>query len=122
MTNTQQFYAYLLNHPGATIEAMSEALKCSKDSCYQYVSRMQKEGRLISTGTRPKEYHLTEKVALATIEKPVKPTLAMPHMNCETPCSDLKAFSPRELLEELKSRGYVWEKMYVKQYVDYSKI
>lgn len=34
----------------------------------------------------------------------------------------LKDYSPRELLCELKERGYIWEKMYVKQYVDYSNI
>jgi hypothetical protein len=36
----------------------------------------------------------------------------------------LKDFSPRELLAELKSRGYKWDKMWVEQvqYVDFNKI
>ena len=118
MTNTQQFYAYLLNHPGAAIEAMSNALDCSKDSCYQYVSRMQREGKLISSDTRPKQYHLKEKVALAEIQAPIEPKKAMPLRDC------LNMATPRELLEELKRRGYVWDKMWVEErkYIEYEKI
>ena len=36
----------------------------------------------------------------------------------------LSDYTPRELLEELKRRGYVWDKMWVvtKQYVEFNKI
>lgn len=36
----------------------------------------------------------------------------------------LKDFTPRELLAELKDRGYKWEKMWVEQvqYIEYNKI
>ena len=34
----------------------------------------------------------------------------------------LKDFTPRELLKELKSRGYIWENMYVKRKVLYEDI
>lgn len=34
----------------------------------------------------------------------------------------LKGFTPRELLKELKSRGYIWENMYVKRKVVYEDI
>lgn len=34
----------------------------------------------------------------------------------------LKGFTPRELLKELKSRGYIWENMYVKRKVPYEDI
>lgn len=34
----------------------------------------------------------------------------------------LKDFTPRELLKELKSRGYIWENMYVKREVVYEDI
>lgn len=34
----------------------------------------------------------------------------------------LKDFTPRELLKELKSRGYIWENMYVKRKVVYEDI
>ena len=37
-------------------------------------------------------------------------------------CKPLSDYTPRELLTELKSRGYVWENMYIKQTVDYNKI
>lgn len=35
---------------------------------------------------------------------------------------ELAKFTPRELLQELKSRGYVWDKMSYTQFVDYNKI
>lgn len=34
----------------------------------------------------------------------------------------LKIFTPRQLLKELKSRGYVWTGMYVKKNVPYESI
>lgn len=34
----------------------------------------------------------------------------------------LKHYTPRELLTELKSRGYVWKEMYCKVSVDYDNI
>ena len=34
----------------------------------------------------------------------------------------LKSFTPRQLLKELKSRGYIWENMYVKRKVVYEDI
>ena len=34
----------------------------------------------------------------------------------------LADFSARQLLAELKARGYVWENMWIKQTVDYQKI
>lgn len=34
----------------------------------------------------------------------------------------LKVFTPRQLLKELKSRGYIWENMYVKRKVVYEDI
>jgi hypothetical protein len=34
----------------------------------------------------------------------------------------LKGFTPRDLLKELKSRGYIWENMYVKRKVLYEDI
>lgn len=35
---------------------------------------------------------------------------------------ELQKFTPRELLAELKARGYVWKEMTYTQYVDYNKI
>lgn len=35
---------------------------------------------------------------------------------------ELAKFTSRELLQELKSRGYVWDKMSYTQFVDYNKI
>lgn len=35
---------------------------------------------------------------------------------------ELSKFTTRELLQELKLRGYVWDKMSFTQYVDYNKI
>lgn len=37
-------------------------------------------------------------------------------------CKPLKDYSARELLEEIKRRGYVWDNMWVKTPVEYSKI
>ena len=37
-------------------------------------------------------------------------------------CKPLSEYASRELLTELKARGYVWENMYVKQFVEYNKI
>lgn len=37
-------------------------------------------------------------------------------------CKPLSEYKPNELLAELKSRGYVWKEMYVRQYIEYSKI
>ena len=36
----------------------------------------------------------------------------------------ISSFTPRELLEELKRKGYVWDKMWVEErkYVEYEKI
>lgn len=34
----------------------------------------------------------------------------------------LKIFTPRQLLKELKSRGYVWTGMYIKRDVPYESI
>lgn len=34
----------------------------------------------------------------------------------------LDKFTGTELLAELKARGYIWERMYVKRYIEYSKI
>ena len=34
----------------------------------------------------------------------------------------LKVFTPRQLLKELKSRGYIWENMYIKKKVPYESI
>lgn len=36
--------------------------------------------------------------------------------------NELSRFTPRELLAELKARGYVWKEMSYTQYVDYNKI
>lgn len=35
---------------------------------------------------------------------------------------ELAKFTPRELMQELKSRGYVWDKMSYTQFVYYNKI
>ena len=40
----------------------------------------------------------------------------------EDPENPLARFEPVELIAELKRRGYVWDKMYVKMFVDYNKI
>lgn len=37
-------------------------------------------------------------------------------------CKPLSEYDPRELLAELKNRGYVWSDMYVKTKIEYSKI
>lgn len=35
---------------------------------------------------------------------------------------ELKQFTPRQLLKELKSRGYVWSNMYIKKNISYESI
>lgn len=40
----------------------------------------------------------------------------------EKDCKPLCEYDARELLEELKGRGYVWSDMYVKMRIDYNKI
>lgn len=36
--------------------------------------------------------------------------------------SELSKFTPRQLMEELKRRGFKWDSMYYTQYVSYDKI
>lgn len=36
--------------------------------------------------------------------------------------SELSEFTPRQLMEELKRRGFKWDSMYYTQYVSYDKI
>ena len=51
--------------------------------------------------------------------------VSTPMANSTKPTTEnrpLKDIKSRELLEELKSRGYVWDKMWIQQYVEYSKI
>jgi len=40
----------------------------------------------------------------------------------DNPNKPLDQYTNRELLAEIKKRGYVWENMYIKQTVDYNKI
>lgn len=48
------------------------------------------------------------------------------HLDCYSPVKthneELQKFTLRELLAELKARGYVWKEMTYTQYVDYNKI
>lgn len=47
-------------------------------------------------------------------------------ISTETPMGggieELKQFTPRQLLKELKSRGYVWSNMYIKKNISYESI
>lgn len=36
--------------------------------------------------------------------------------------SELSKFTPRQLMEELKRRGFKWDSMYYTQYVSFDKI
>lgn len=55
----------------------------------------------------PKEYRYYPSVAVASI-----PATAFP----------LGKYTPRDLLAELKRRGYKWDHLWYEQFVDYSKI
>ena len=59
----------------------------------------------------------------ATPAKPVTPP-ATPLPSSSAKAKPLADYTPREMLEELKRRGYVWDKMWVetRQFVEYGKI
>lgn len=116
MNKTKEIHTYLINNPGSTANQISDALHLTDKQVRNTLSYLMSRGEVVSKGCFGHyQYSLVTSFAATSINnnatKPESPSVP-----------DLKSFSPRELLEELKSRGYVWEKMYVKQFVDYSKI
>ena len=104
---------YVSQHEGKKFAEIAEAIQP-----YNYyatataLKRLIQEGKLVQKGIKGAyEYYpvCTNRVAMA-------------REAAKAEMRPLSSYEPRELLAELKARGYVWEKMYVKQYVEYSKI
>lgn len=119
MTLTKKVYQEVSNNPGITLPEITKRFKgqYSYHAVAQTAYRMVKKGEVLQKGLRghyeyyPNKSTIVEKSAVN--EHSVTPHLA-----------PISLFSPRELLEELKRRGYVWDKMWVEErkYVEYEKI
>ena len=118
MTLTMKVYHEVLNNPGINLPELRSRLKeINPKAIAEVVHRLAKDGTIVKKGLRGHyEYYPsnTAVVAKAIVDE---------HYGIAHP-NPITAFSPRELLEELKRRGYVWDKMWFEErkYVEYSKI
>ena len=117
MNRKEQVFRTVKELPGCSSGEIATIMGDNPNRVTAALSLLFQEGRVVRNGTRGSggipgggyKYYIKE--PLPSVQKPVGP-----------PAKPLSACTPRELLEELKRRGYVWDKMYVKQYIEYSKI
>ena len=118
MTLKEKIQLEVLNYPGMTLPEIEARFKDVKPlAVAQTLYSLSKKGYIIKKGLRGRyEYHPSSTTVVA--KAIVAEHTGMSHPN------PISAFSPRELLEELKRRGYVWDKMWMEErkYVEYSKI
>lgn len=115
MTLKKKVYQEVLNSPGITLSELTKRFKGqhSYGAVAQTAYRMAKKGEVLQKGSRGHYEYYPNKSAIAG-----KAAVNEPHS------APISSFSPRELLEELKRKGYVWDKMWVEErkYVEYEKI
>lgn len=123
--NSTKLIEWLKNNPDSAVSDMTGIFpERSYYSISSMLSKLKKEG-LVDNSNYGK-WRVTDNLPVTAVETPENAR--------ETPAGDniserpapvakpLSSYTPRELLAELKSRGYVWERMYVKQFIEYSKI
>lgn len=107
----------VLNNPGITLPRLADTIKeCSRASIAAALTRLSAKNQILKKGVCGHyEYYPTKSAALAN---------AVVSETFKKQANPFVSFTPRELLEELKRRGYVWDKMWVetRQYVEYGKI
>lgn len=117
MTLRQKIQLEVLNNPGMTLPEIQARFKDVRPlAVAQTLYCLAKKGLILKKGLRGGyEYYPTNTAVVAK---------AIVAEHTGTQINPITAFSPRELLEELKRRGYVWDKMWFEErkYVEYSKI
>lgn len=118
MTLTKKVYQEVSNNQGITLPELTKRLKGqhSYDAVAQTAYRMAKKGEVLQKGLRRHYEYYPAKSAVEA--------KAVVSINDSDVVPALKNATPRELLEELKRRGYVWDKMWVEErkYIEYEKI
>lgn len=105
--------------------------KCGKElpTTEFYPSKAEKDGLQVYCKDCGRDYQRARKAKLKAnafsfreAEKPKPETINIDGRTLIKVRTSLSDYTPRELLEELKRRGYVWDKMYIKQFVSYDNI
>lgn len=126
MTLTMKVYHEVLNNPGMTLpELMSRLKEINPRAIAEIVHRLAKDGTIVKKGLRGHyEYYPAETANVADGCQDIEDMAEEYVKNGGFKLKGIHDFTPRELLEELKRRGYVWDKMWFEErkYVEYSKI
>lgn len=126
MTLTMKVYHEVLNNPGMTLPKLRSRLKeIDPQAIARILHRLAKDGTIVKKGLRGHyEYYPAMSVNLYMDEHTIEEVAEdyVKKGGCKLPT--IHDYTPRELLEELKRKGYVWDKMWVEErkYVEYSKI
>lgn len=114
MTKKEQVYSYIMDNPGKTLQEIhGEFSDLSYAAISNHISKLHLSGKIYSVKRHWYPLPSGESVDNKTVVQ-----TETPHVVAKT----LDKYTGRELLAELKSRGYIWDNMYVKQCVEYSKI
>lgn len=123
--NSTKLIEWLKNNPDSAVSDIADIFpERSYYSISSMLSKLKKEG--IVDNSNYGKWRVTDNLPVTAVGTPenARETLSGDNIS-ERPApvaKPLSSYTPRELLAELKSRGYVWERMYVKQFIEYSKI
>ena len=84
--------------------------------CRRVLDKKRREDKLFNTSVQETIESADNRAVIKTIDG--KTLIKRDTTNFKS----LEEYAPRELLAELKRRGYIWSDMYVKQAVDWNKI
>ena len=126
MTLTMKVYHEILNNPGMTLPGLRSRLKeINPKAIAEILYRLAKDGSIVKKGLRGHyEYYPTQTARIAEDYQDIEDIAEEYVKNGGPKLNRINFFTPRQLLEELKRRGYVWDKMWVeeREYVEYEKI
>lgn len=114
MTQLEKVYEYLRHNSNSKAADIAKGVGLSIAITCAHLTTLVKQGKAV----REKKGYMFVYTATNPIVKEASSELVAKHTK------SLSEYSPRELLEELKRKGYIWDKMWVetRQYVEYANI
>lgn len=116
-TKRERIHNYVKEHAGVALNEVAAAFpEMGYYAVENHLSHLKKSGRVYVVKRKYYDAMAQDGAEPVLLEKPKESTT--PHVVAKT----LDKYTGRELLLELKSRGYIWREMYMKKYVDYNNI